>query len=100
MLGLKIEKTIRDTFNVNYLELENESHMHSGEATESHFKLTLVSNDFEGVAKVKRHQLIYKALNQLMPLFHALALHLYTQEEWSQIKQRPDSPACMGDSRF
>lgn len=93
----QIEQSIQDNFAIEFAELLNESHMHSGPATESHFKLTLVSADFEGVSKVKRQQSVYKALKMLMPQFHALALHTYTPEEWQAINQQaPASPKCGG----
>ncbi|SBS31655.1 transcriptional regulator BolA [Marinomonas aquimarina] len=99
-----IENEIRDTiqraFNVQHIELENESHMHSGNNPESHFKLTLVSNAFEGKRPVQRHQLVYGALTDQMQKIHALALHLYTDEEWEARRfEAPQSPDCMGGSR-
>ena len=95
MLQEKIEDRLKSEFNIISLALENESHMHSGNAPESHFKLTLVTDDFKEVSKVKRHQSVYRALNELMPQFHALAMHLYTQDEW-EIVEVPVSPKCMG----
>ncbi len=92
----QIEQAIRDNFQIDYMDLQNESHMHAGPATESHFKLTLVSEDFEGVSKVKRQQAVYRALNELMPQFHALALHTYSPEEWQAVGAAPASPKCGG----
>jgi len=96
MIQPKIEEAINAQFDVQFMELLNESHMHSGPAPESHFKLTLVSNSFDGLSKVKRQQAVYKALADLMPLFHALALHTYTPAEWVAIEQSPASPKCTG----
>ena len=80
-----------------HLELMNESHMHSGPATDSHFKLTLVTDQFEGQRLVKRHQTIYKILNdELAGPVHALAMHLYTPDEWESENQVPESPQCAG----
>ncbi len=95
-LQSQIKKRIDACFSVNYLALENESHMHSRGESESHFKMILVSNDFEGVSKVKRHQAVYKALSELMSAFHALALHTYTEQEWSEQSNVPVSPLCGG----
>lgn len=99
----KVEDAIRSkleaAFAVEYLLLENESDQHSGPAgRESHFKITLVSEDFAGLLPVKRHQKIYALLaEEKASSVHALALHLYTPQEW-QVKnqQRPDSPNCLG----
>jgi len=96
MLQPQIEQCIQESFSHQVFELTNESHMHSGPAPESHFKMILVSEDFEGVSKVKRQQAVYKALKALMPQFHALALHTYTPAEWSALTVTPKSPKCSG----
>ncbi|MCM2131671.1 BolA family protein [Larsenimonas rhizosphaerae] len=81
------------------LKVENESHKHSVPPnSETHFKVTLVSAAFEQFSQVKRHQRIYGMLaDELAGPVHALALHLYTPEEWeARGKTRPDSPNCLG----
>ena len=45
----KIEHTLSDNFQLSHLEVINESHMHSGPNTESHFKVILVSDEFDGI---------------------------------------------------
>jgi BolA protein len=79
-----------------YLEVINESHQHSGpKNAETHFKVTLVSEQFVGLNRVARHQQVYQKLQPLMAEgLHALALHLYTVDEWSG--KAPDSPLCRG----
>jgi len=81
------------------VQVENESHRHNVPAnSETHFKVTLVSSRFEGLMPVKRHQQMYALLaDELSGPVHALALHLYTPEEW-QVRggERPDSPNCRG----
>ncbi|QQD21677.1 BolA family protein [Venatoribacter cucullus] len=82
--------------NPEHLELLNESHMHAGPATDSHFKLVLVSAAFNGQRVVARHQQIYKLLAaELQGPVHALALHLYSPDEWQQATV-PPSPQCQG----
>ncbi|MAF16917.1 MAG: transcriptional regulator [Marinomonas sp.] len=94
----EISETIQRAFNVHHIELENESYKHNvPEGSESHFKLTLVSNVFVGKRAVQRHQLVYGALTDQMKKIHALALHLYTDEEWEARRyESPQSPNCMG----
>ncbi|MCS3466847.1 BolA protein [Pseudomonas sp. JUb42] len=78
-----------------YLHVLDESHMHSrGEQT--HYKATVVSEQFEGLSSVKRHQKVYGLLGGLMGEFHALALHTYTPEEWAKTGAAPASPTCAG----
>ena len=83
-----------------FLQLENESHMHAGPATDSHYKVTLVSESFEGKGLVARHQSVYGLLqSEMQGPVHALALHLYTPEEWENTQAVPESPQCMGGSK-
>ncbi|HDZ58002.1 MAG TPA: BolA family transcriptional regulator [Pseudomonas xinjiangensis] len=83
-----------------HLELVNESHMHSvPPGSESHFKATVVSEQFDGLNAVKRHQSVYRSLGDLMQRIHALALHTYTPAEWSARQQAPASPNCLGGSK-
>ena len=78
-----------------HLDIVNESHMHSGPATESHYKLTIVSDAFAGKRAVARHQLVYRILaDELAGSVHALALHTFASSEWSDASQVPASPNC------
>ncbi len=85
-----------------FLQVENESHRHAVPPnSETHFKVTLVSERFAGLMPVKRHQQLYSLLaDELAGPVHALALHLYTPQEWEASGQtRPDSPDCQGGGR-
>ncbi|MBW7472433.1 BolA/IbaG family iron-sulfur metabolism protein [Marinobacter sp. M216] len=97
-----IETKLNGAFDVRFLQVENESHKHSVPPnSETHFKVTLVSPDFEGQMKVRRHQAIYSVLaDELAGEVHALALHLYSPKEWEATGQAaPESPNCMGGSK-
>ena len=96
-----IENKISTALQPEHLQVDNESHMHGGPATESHFKVTIVSGKFEGLTLVKRHREVYKLLvDELAGEVHALALHTYTQSEWlSKQGEAPASPNCLGGSK-
>jgi len=99
-----IEAKLKEAFDVSILQVENESHKHSVPPdSETHFKVTLVSPAFVGQMKVKRHQAIYKVLSEELEMaggVHALALHLYSPEEWEASGQvAPASPNCLGGSK-
>ncbi len=101
-----VEQSIHDSvtgqFAPDLLQLTNESHMHSvPPGSESHFKLVLVTDQFEGLRLVQRHQQIYKLLaDQLAGPVHALALHTYTVAEWGETAAgAPDSPDCLGGNK-
>lgn len=98
----QIEAKLKAQFSPEYLGVENESANHSVPPnSETHFKVVLVSPVFEGKSKVARHQQIYGALaEELAAGVHALALHLYTPEEWSsRMGESPASPNCLGGSK-
>lgn len=84
-----------------HLEVVNESHMHSVPPnSETHFKLVIVADGFEGKRQVQRHQLVYGLLkDELASGVHALALHTYSPQEWVETGIAPDSPKCMGGSK-
>ena len=97
----EIQSILTDQFQPQVLEVVNESHMHSVPPnSETHFKVVIVTDAFDGKRKVARHQQVYSALAaQLAGPVHALALHTYTPEEWAAREQAPDSPECMGGSK-
>ncbi len=92
-----ITEKLQQAFSPEHLEVINESHMHSGLATESHFKVVIVCDDFKGKMLLARHRLVNKVLDkELSGGIHALALHTMTMEEWFKKGQAPASPACAG----
>ena len=96
-----IEQKLTNGLNLIHLAIDNESHMHSGPATDSHFKLTLVSDDFAGKRPVARHQLVYGLLaDELAGPIHALVIHAFTAEEWrDKGGVVPDSARCAGSPK-
>lgn len=93
-----IETTLRAALALEHLDILNESHKHAGPGAETHFKVTAVAAQFEGMGAVKRHQHLYQLLAQpLQQGVHALALHLYTPAEWARKNGvAPRSPECAG----
>ena len=82
----KIKNTIKDLLNTEFnpatLIIENESFMHNvPENSESHFKIILASDCFKDVSNVKRHQLIYKSLENVMNKIHALSIYAFDLDE-------------------
>jgi len=94
-----IEKKLSEALGLLHMEVVNESQNHNVPPnSETHFKVTLVSQDFNGLGLVKRHQKIYGLLkDELAGGVHALALHTYTEQEWSDRHgSAPMSPPCLG----
>lgn len=51
-----------------------------------HFDAVVVSAEFAGLSRVKRHQLVYQALGDRMrDEIHALSIKTYTPQEWSLV---------------
>ena len=49
-----------------------------------HFQALVVSREFAGCSRVRRHQLVYAALGERMrEEIHALSMRTLTPEEWS-----------------
>lgn len=97
-----IELKLSEGLNLLHLEVVNESSNHNVPAgSESHFKVVVVSNDFEGQMLIKRHRMINEILaDELKNKIHALALHTYTESEWKEINgNAPMSPPCLGGSK-
>lgn len=93
-----IEAKVRKGLAPSHLEVINESSNHNvPKGSESHFKLVIVSEKFEGQRTLHRHRMVYSILEQeLAGSVHALALHTYTAEQWREVDDAPDSPNCHG----
>ena len=53
----------------------------------AHFEGTIVSSLFEGLNRVKQHQMVFNALGDKMKSdIHALSMKTYTPNEWDQLK--------------
>ena len=60
-----------------------------------HFFATIVSAEFEGTSRVKRHQRVYAALGDRMrEQIHALSMKTLTPAEWAQTAAEPGSAAA------
>ncbi|MEK9677462.1 MAG: BolA/IbaG family iron-sulfur metabolism protein [Rhodospirillaceae bacterium] len=97
-----IEQKILDALTPSYLDVINESHMHNvPPGSESHFKVVVVSEAFDGQRLVQRHQQINALLaDELAGGVHALTMQTLTEAEW--VKKNgyvPDSPNCHGGSK-
>jgi BolA protein len=83
----KIEARLQQALNPERLELTDDSQSHAGHAGTKehgggHFFATVVSTAFEGKNLVQRHQLVYRALGDLMQSdIHALGIKAYTPNE-------------------
>ena len=97
-----IENKITEALSPSYLTVMNESFMHSvPPGSESHFKLVVVTDSFDGVPRVRRHQTVNGILkDELAGPLHALSMETLTPEEWERkggvVRESPD---CLGGGK-
>ncbi len=101
-----ITEKLNDAFSPEHLEVVNESYKHSvPEGSESHFKVTLVCDEFKGKMLIARHRMVNSVLQDELNKdrsdggIHALSLHTMTMEEWFEKGKSPDSPECLGGGK-
>lgn len=77
-----VEDTLRANLaDVVHLELRDLT------GTKDHYEAVIVAGSFDGLGRVKRHQLVYQALGDLMlgPV-HALTMQTLSPAEWESKK--------------
>ncbi|WP_394250738.1 BolA/IbaG family iron-sulfur metabolism protein [Vibrio profundi] len=97
-----IETKLRNELKPTHLNVENESYMHNVPAgSESHFKVVIVSAEFEGLRLIGRHRKVNAVLaEELANNIHALSMHTFTEAEWKEQNGGvPESPMCMGGGK-
>lgn len=94
-----IETKLTAAFHPAHLEVVNESGNHNvPPGSESHFKVVIVADGFDGRRLIDRHRMVNAALaEELAGCVHALALHAYTRDDWAErFGAAPMSPPCRG----
>jgi BolA protein len=97
-----IESTLTSALSPALLNVEDESFMHNvPDGAQSHFKVTVVTDAFEGKRLIARHREINTLVDEaLKGPVHALALHTYTLTEWvARGGEALTSPACLGGGK-
>ena len=84
----KIETTLRQALAATEVTVEDESALHAGHAGTAsgggHFRVTIISPQFEGKSLVARHRMVYQALaSEIQHAIHALALTTLTPSQQS-----------------
>lgn len=95
----QIQSRLDEALDPSVLEVVNESHMHNvPPGSESHFKITVVSDAFAGKMLLARHRMINALLaEELAGPVHAIALHTFTPDEYfERAGAVPASPPCHG----
>ena len=98
-----IESKLRSALSPLHLEVVNESHLHSvPPGSESHFKVIVVSAQFEGRSLLEQQRLVNLTLaDELKGGVHALAIKTLTPQKWEAAGQQAalQTPLCHGGSK-
>lgn len=87
----KIKELLQEALNPTQLDIYDDSQSHAGHAGArqsggGHFYATIVSSAFEGKTLVRRHQLIYAALGDMLKTdIHAFSIKAFTPLEFEQL---------------
>lgn len=85
----QIKRLLNEALSPEHIEIIDNSAAHSGHPGAQngggHYHVTIVAQAFEGVSLVQRHQLIYKALGDMMKQqIHALSINAITPTEYTK----------------
>ncbi|CAK8692110.1 unnamed protein product [Clavelina lepadiformis] len=99
---LRIQQKLGLEFCPTYLQVVNESYKHSvPPGSESHFKVVIVSDAFEGKSPIQRHRSINTLLGEeLSSSVHALSIQAKTPDQWEKSgHSSTNTPPCLGGSK-
>ncbi len=84
----KIKNLISKNLSISKIEIIDDSHKHRNHKKDTsggHFRLLIVSNNFKDMPLIKRHQLIYNILDEMIKTeIHALSMKLLDVEEYNK----------------
>jgi acid stress-induced BolA-like protein IbaG/YrbA len=76
----EVKKLLSTQINCEHIEVFGED--------QRHYEAIVVSKEFSGLMKIKRHRLIYQALgDHMIQDIHALTIKAYTPEEYQALSQ-------------
>lgn len=93
----RLDHALSTALKPELLHIDNESNRHQVPVgSESHFKVILVSKDFEHLTRLARHRLVNSSVtDEFKTGLHALTLSLHTPAEWrNQPNRVTESPPC------
>jgi len=81
-----IERLLQEKFRPQELLVKDQSHLHAGHAGakdgRGHFDVSIVAEAFRGVTPLKRHRMVFEALDDLMHSdIHALQINASSPDE-------------------
>ena len=83
----RIKNLLESNLNIHSVSIDDLSHKHKNHNHDGggHYKINLISNDFENVSLLDRHKKIYLILKDMIKKeIHAVSLNLLTVKEYSK----------------
>lgn len=82
----RLRHLLKENLGALNVEVIDDSHLHAGHAGaregKGHFRVRVVSEAFAGLRPIQRHQLVYRALGDMMETdIHALSIAAFTPAE-------------------
>mmetsp|Transcript_63391 Transcript_63391/g.72632 ORF Transcript_63391/g.72632 Transcript_63391/m.72632 type:complete len:128 (+) Transcript_63391:167-550(+) len=98
---ISIKDKLETKFQPSHLEILNESHKHSvPKNSETHFKVVVITDQFEGKKLIERHRAVQECLKEeLESGVHALSIVAKTSQQWENSNVVTPSPNCLGGSK-
>ncbi len=96
-----IVRKIKEAFSPSFLEVVNESYKHNvPKDSETHFKVVVVSNSFDGRSLIERHRMVNSILaEELRSGVHALSIQAKTADQWASNQTIASTPPCLGGDK-
>lgn len=95
-----IESKLKAGLALEHMELVNESYKHNvPEGAQSHFKVLLVSSDFDKKTPIMRHRMVHTILDEELKQeggIHALSIDAKTPAQYAKSPDIHKTPACAG----
>ena len=90
----RIRAVLTEALAAHEVEVIDDSHLHAGHAGardgKGHFRVRIVADAFDGLRPLQRHQLVYRALDEMMKTdIHALSIAAFTPAEIESSRSSP-----------
>ena len=87
MIVEQIKNLLESNLNIYSISIDDLGHKHKNHNHDGggHYKINLISNDFENISLLDRHKKIYMILKDMIKKeIHAISLNLLTVKEYSK----------------
>ena len=87
MIIERIKKLLESNLNIHSVSIDDlsDKHKNHNHGGGGHYKINLISNDFENISLLDRHKKVYLILKDMIKKeIHAVSLNLLTEKEYSE----------------